>query len=297
MSQGLLYLVATPMGNLADFSFRAVEVLKSVAIIAAEDTRHSRPLLRHYGIATPLTAYHEHNAVAPWLLARLERGESVAVISDAGTPLISDPGFSLVRLARQADIRVVPIPGPCALIAALSASGLPCDSFYFGGFLPRKAKARRTVLKALADRRETLVFYESSHRVLDCLVEMAAVFPVARPMAIAREITKYYETIVTTTAGAAHALVASDTDMQKGEFVLLVQGNRDTASDKLGVEAERVVCILLDGGCSVKSATTMAAEITGVPRKLLYQAALRTEAADYTQHGYKLPSPQGRRAQ
>lgn len=281
-SKGVLYLVATPLGNLADFSFRAVEVLQAVAVIAAEDTRHSRPLLNHYGIATPLIAYHEHNedAVAPQLLARLERGEAVAVISDAGTPLISDPGFPLVRLARQAGIRVAPIPGPSALIAALSASGLPCDRFYFGGFLPRKAEGRRTVLKGLADRRETLVFYESSHRVLDCLEDMAAVFPADRPLAIARELTKHYETIVNTSAGAAHGLVAHDADMQKGEFVLLLQGKREAAAEDITAEQARVLDILLDGGCSVKSAAAMAAEITGAQRRLLYQAALRRASAE-----------------
>lgn len=284
MSQGkgLLYLVATPLGNLADFSFRAVEVLKSVDIIAAEDTRHSRPLLLHYGIGTPLLALHEHNedVAAPQVLARLEQGASVALISDAGTPLISDPGFPLVRLARQAGIRVVPIPGPCALIAALSASGLPCDRFYYGGFLPRKGEARRAVLHQLVERPETLAFYESSHRVLDCLADLSTVFPADRPVVVARELTKQFETIVATTAGRAHALAAADPNMQKGEFVLLVQGQRDRAREELGAEARRVLTILLDGGCSVKSAAAMAAEITRLPRKTLYQAALQSAVPD-----------------
>lgn len=281
-SQGLLYLVATPLGNLADLSFRAVEVLKAVAAIAAEDTRHSRPLLLHYGIATPLLAFHEHNedSVAPQLLARLQRGESLALISDAGTPLISDPGFPLVRLARRAGIRVVPVPGPSAVIAALSASGLPCDHFYFGGFLPRKSEARRTALQALAERRETLVFYESSHRIVDTLADVAVVFPPERPVVIAREITKHYETIVDSSAGTAHALVRDNPDMQKGEFVLLIEGRRETASDALDSEAARVLQILLQGGCSVKSAAAMAAEITGAPRKLLYQAALEAKPSE-----------------
>lgn len=286
-SKGLLYLVATPMGNLADFSFRAVDVLKSVAVIAAEDTRHSRPLLQHYGIATPMTAYHEHNedAIAPQLLARLERGESVALISDAGTPLISDPGFPLVRLARQAGIIVTPIPGSSAVIAALSASGLPCDSFYFGGFLPRKSEARRSALKALGERRETLVFYESSHRVLDCLIDIAEVFPAERPVVIAREITKHYETIVASTASSAHVLAAEDANMQKGEFVLLIQGDRDKTGEQLNAEAQRILRILLEGGCSVKSAAAMAAEITGLPRKLLYQTALEKTATRHDGRG------------
>ncbi|TAN50788.1 MAG: 16S rRNA (cytidine(1402)-2'-O)-methyltransferase [Methylococcaceae bacterium] len=276
-NNGLLYLVATPLGNLADLSQRAVDVLRSVAVIAAEDTRHSRPLLLHYGIDTPLIAYHEHNenAVAPQLLARLQQGESVALISDAGTPLISDPGFPLVRLARAAGIQVTPIPGPCALIAALSASGLPCDHFYFGGFLPRKSEARRSALKALDERSETLVFYESSHRVLDCLQDMAAVLPAERPLCIAREISKHYETIVTTTVAQACALVEQDANMQKGEFVLVVQGQRETVMEDLSAEQRRVLNILLAGGCTVKSAAAMAAEITGAPRKACYQAALQ----------------------
>lgn len=276
-SQGLLYLVATPLGNLADCSFRAVEVLKSVAAIAAEDTRHSRPLLQHYGITTPLLAFHEHNEdnLAPQLLARLQRGESLALISDAGTPLISDPGFPLVRLARRAGIRVVPVPGPSALIAALSASGLPCEQFYFGGFLPRKGEARRTALQALVERRETLVFYESSHRIVEALADVAAVFPPQRPLVIARELTKHYETLVDSSAGAAHALVRDDPDMQKGEFVLLIEGRREVSTEVLDAEAARVLQVLLQGGCSVKSAAAMAAEITGAPRKLLYQTALQ----------------------
>uniref|UniRef100_UPI000ADFFEBB 16S rRNA (cytidine(1402)-2'-O)-methyltransferase n=1 Tax=Methylogaea oryzae TaxID=1295382 RepID=UPI000ADFFEBB len=163
--------------------------------------------------------------------------------------------------------------------AALSASGLPCDHFHFGGFLPRKGEARRSELKTLLDRRETLVFYESSHRVLDCLEDINAIFPADRPLAIARELTKHYETIVNSTAGAAHALVAQDADMQKGEFVLLVQGKRETAAEDIDAEQARVLGILLDGGCSVKSAAAMAAEITGAPRKLLYQAALKRSSA------------------
>lgn len=275
--KAVLYLVATPLGNLADFSARAVEVLQSVDFIAAEDTRHSRALLLHYGIHTPVLALHEHNedSIAPQLLARLQRGERLAVISDAGTPLISDPGFPLVRLARQAGVRVVPIPGPCALIAALSASGLPCERFYFGGFLPRRSDARQTALRELLERSETLVFYESSHRILDCLTDLAAVFPAERPAAIARELTKQFETIVSGTVADLYALVQTDANMQKGEFVLMIQGLRERPSDALSAEALRILDVLLQGGCSVKSAAAMAADISGAPRKLLYQAALQ----------------------
>ncbi len=279
--RGILYLVATPIGNLADFSPRAVETLRLAAVIACEDTRHSRSLLDRYGIDRPLLALHEHNedAVAPRLLERLERGETVALISDAGTPLINDPGFPLVRLARAAGIRVSPVPGPCALVAALSASGLSAARFAFEGFPPRKASARRALFESLRGDSRTLIFYESSHRVEETLRDLATAFPSGRRLVIARELTKFYETLAETTVEDAPALLAREPDMRKGEFVLLVEGAPpEPEADALTPEQERVLGVLL-GECSVKTAAALAAKITGARREQLYRAALRLAKA------------------
>jgi 16S rRNA (cytidine1402-2'-O)-methyltransferase len=277
IERGILYLVATPIGNLADLGHRAAEILKKADLIACEDTRHSRPLLDHYGIGRPLTAFHEHNeaAAAGRLVDRLRQGESVALISDAGTPLINDPGFPLVRLAREAGIRVVPVPGPCALVAALCASGLPSDRFAFEGFPPRKSAARRALFETLRDEPRTLIFYESSHRVADTLRDLAAVFPGGRRLVIARELTKLYETIAATTVDHAPGLVERDADMQRGEFVLVVEGAPPAAeTEGLVPEQERVLKLLLEE-CSVKTAVGLAVRITGARRDLLYRTALR----------------------
>jgi 16S rRNA (cytidine1402-2'-O)-methyltransferase len=274
---GILYLVATPIGNLADLTFRAAEILRKADVIACEDTRHSRPLLDRYGIAKPLIAFHEHNedAAAARLVERLKGGESVALVSDAGTPLINDPGFPLVRLAREAGVKVVPIPGPCALIAALTASGLPTDRFAFEGFPPRKSSARQAALTDLRNDPRTLIFYESSHRVLDWLRDVATVFPPERRLVIARELTKHFETIAATTVGEAPALMERDPDMGKGEFVLLLEGAPTAApSAELTPEQERILRILLDE-CSLKSAVALTAKITGARREHVYRAALR----------------------
>lgn len=275
---GILYLVATPIGNLADLSFRALDVLRQADCIAAEDTRHSRPLLEHYGIAKPLLPLHEHNEdrIAPRMVKRLLQGETIALISDAGTPLISDPGFPLVRLARQQGIRVVPIPGTCALIAALSASGLPAGRFSFEGFPPRTGSARKALLQSLASDPRTLIFYESSHRALDFLRDLAAVFPGERPVVIARELTKLYETIVNSTAGEAATCVAASPDMQKGEFVILIAGAdpAQAPKDSLTDEQQRVLGFLLEE-CSVKTAAALCARLTGARKELAYQAALQ----------------------
>lgn len=277
IERGILYLVATPIGNLADMGHRAVEILKKADLIACEDTRHSRPLLDHYGIGRPLTAFHEHNedAAAGKLVERLLKGESVALISDAGTPLINDPGFPLVRLARAAGIRAMPIPGPCALVAALCASGLPSGRFAFEGFPPRKASARKALLEALRNEPRTLIFYESSHRVADTLRDIAAVFPPERRLVIARELTKLYETIAATTAGEAPGLLEREPDMQRGEFVLLLEGAPPAPETaELTPEQERVLKLLLEE-CSVKTAVGLAVKITGARREWLYRAALR----------------------
>lgn len=275
---GILYLVATPIGNLRDFTFRAVDVLQQVDLIACEDTRHSRPLLDHYGISTPTAAFHEHNedVASPRLIERLQRGESIALISDAGTPLINDPGFPLVRSARAAGIRVVPVPGPCALIAALSASGLPADRFAFEGFLPRKSSARKASLEVLRNDSRTLIFYESSHRVVDCVADIAAIFPSERRLVIARELTKLFETIIDTRVGEALALLGSDPNMRKGEFVLVLEGAPDLGRTEEGLTAdeERVLRILLED-CSVKTAVSIAVKITGTRRETVYRTALR----------------------
>lgn len=274
--RGILYIVATPIGNLADLSFRAVATLQKVDLIAAEDTRHSRPLMNRYGINKPMVAVHEHNedATATRLVERLAHGESVALLSDAGTPLINDPGFPLVRLARERGIQVTPIPGPCAAIAALSVSGLSSDRFAFEGFPPRTGSARRNRLTKLREDPRTLIFYESSHRVLDFVADLAAVFPAARRVVIARELTKLYETVVEVTVGQAPALIEGDPHMRKGEFVILVQGAPDTPHDDELTHAQLRVLQLLLQECSVKTAATLAARITGARKEIAYRVAL-----------------------
>ncbi len=245
--------------------------------IACEDTRTSRQLLDHYGIDKPLVPFHAHNEdkTAERLVERLMGGENLALVSDAGTPLINDPGYPLVVHAREAGIRVVPIPGPCALIAALSASGLPSSRFAFEGFPPRKTGARKALFESLVSETRTLVFYESSHRVLETLKDLATVFPDTRRLVIGRELTKRFETICATTVGLAATLVEADADMQKGEFVVVVEGD-DPKDREEGITAEalRILTILLNE-LSVRSASQMAAEITGERRETLYREALR----------------------
>ena len=274
---GVLYLVATPIGNLGDLGFRAVEVLKKADVIACEDTRHSRPLLDHYGIDRPLLALHEHNedAISGRLVDRLLAGDTVALISDAGTPLINDPGFPLVRQAREAGIRVSPIPGACALIAALCASGLPSHRFAYEGFPPRKSHARKALFETLKDEPRTLIFYESSHRVEETLLDLADVFPASRRLVIARELTKRYETLVETQVGSATAIFAADSEMRLGEFVLLIEGADDRSnSEALTSDQLRILKLLLSEN-SVKTAVRLTAEISGARREQVYQAALR----------------------
>lgn len=275
-STGTLYVVATPIGNLEDISARALRVLSEVALIAAEDTRHSSRLLQHFGIATPLAACHEHNEreEGSRFLARLQAGEDVALVSDAGTPLISDPGYHLVRQARAAGIRVVPVPGACALIAALSAAGLPSDRFIFEGFLPAKVAARRTRLELLKEEPRTLIFYEAPHRILECLVDLADVFGADRPALLGRELTKTFETLQGMPLGELQAWVAADTNQQRGECVLVVAGwQAPQGEEAVNAEAVRVLDLLL-GELPVKRAAALAAEITGVRKNLLYQLAL-----------------------
>jgi len=263
-------VVATPIGHRDDFSARAITTLREVAVIAAEDTRHSRPLLLHCNVATPLVALHEHNEreAVDALVRRMAAGESVALISDAGTPLISDPGFRLVRAARAAGIRCVPVPGACAAIAALSVAGLPSDRFVFEGFLPPKAPARRSRLQELAGEPRTLIFYESSHRVAESLADMREVFGGEREAVFARELTKLFETVLGEPLAELAARVAADPDQQRGESVILVAGRGEETDARLA-EGQRVFALLREELPPAKAAK-LAAAITGAPRKELY---------------------------
>ena len=272
MPAATLHVVATPIGNLGDLSPRAQQVLRGVDAVCAEDTRHTRQLLAHFGIERPLVALHEHNEddLAQRIVARLHGGESLALVSDAGTPLVSDPGYRLVRAAREAGIRVSPVPGPSALVAALSVAGLPSDRFTFEGFLPAKASARRERLAALAGEPRTLVFYESSHRIEESLADLRAAFGDDRPAVLARELTKLFETVLDGTLADLHARVAADADQRKGEFVLVVQGVGEDADAKLA-EGRRVHAVLARQ-LPPSTAAKLAAEITGAPRKALYGA-------------------------
>ena len=272
MPAATLYVVATPIGNLGDLSPRAQQVLREVAAICAEDTRRSGQLLAHFGIGTPLLALHEHNEqqMAERLVARLLGGESLALVSDAGTPLVSDPGYRLVRGAREAGIKVSPVPGPSALIAALSVAGLPSDRFCFEGFLPARPSARRERLAALAGEPRTLVFYESSHRIGESLDDLVAAFGGERPAALARELTKLFETVLDGSLASIRERVAADPDQRKGEFVLVVQGVGEDADARLA-EGRRVHAILARQ-LPPSAAARLAAEITGAPRKALYGA-------------------------
>lgn len=267
---GVLWVVATPIGNLGDLSPRAVEVLRAATVIAAEDTRHSRPLLQHFGLATPLAALHEHNerAVAASLVVKLRSGADIALISDAGTPLVSDPGFRLVRAAREAGIEVSPVPGACAAIAALSVAGLPSDRFVFEGFLPAKASARRERLRALADEPRTLVLYESSHRIVECCVDLRDVFGAGREARLLRELTKLHETCIGATLGEIVERVANDPEQRLGECVLVVAGRGEEADAKLA-EGRRVYALLREELAPAQAAK-LAAAISGAPRRMLY---------------------------
>ena len=282
VTAGVLYVVATPIGNLGDWSARAQEVLAAVDVIAAEDTRHSRPLLQHFGINTPLVALHAHNENerVDELIQRLLGGQTLALISDAGTPLVSDPGFPLVRAALQAGVRVSPIPGASAVMAALSACGLPSDRFVFEGFLPARASARRARLEVLKSESRTLIFFEAPHRLLESLRDMAQVMGAAREAALARELTKTFETIRMAALGELVAWVDADKDQQRGESVVLVRGHElEDAPEQTGVSAAVLLDSLLKHGVSVKTAAAIAEEVLGGRKKAHYQYALEAQAA------------------
>lgn len=266
-----LYIVATPIGHLGDLSTRAHAVLSEVAAILAEDTRQSSVLLRHAGISRPLIALHEHNEEArvDSIVARLRAGDSLALISDAGTPLISDPGYRLVAAVRAAGLAVSPIPGACALIAALSAAGLPTDRFSFEGFLPAKDGERRARLEALAQDPRTLVFYEAPHRIAQTLAAAVAAFGPERRGVIARELTKRFETILDGSLADLAARVASDPDQQRGEIVLLIAGApADDDSEKIAA-GKRLYALLVQE-LAPSRAAKIAAAYTGAPKRALY---------------------------
>ncbi|MBJ8434938.1 16S rRNA (cytidine(1402)-2'-O)-methyltransferase [Acinetobacter pittii] len=269
-----LFVVATPIGHLDDMTFRAIDILKSVSIVAAEDTRQSAQLFKHYNISTQLTACHDHNESnkIEQLIQKLLAGDDIALISDAGTPLISDPGFKLVRAAQEHGIRVVPVPGACAAIAALSAVGLPSDRFSFEGFLPSKASQRISQLEKLKNETQTLIFYEAPHRILECVKNMAEVFGEDRPVGFAREITKTFETIKKMTLKDLVSFIENDHNQEKGEIVLVVGG----APEKTDLEQEKLDELLkrLLQDLSVKAASQLAADLTGVKKKVAYQRAL-----------------------
>ncbi len=272
---GTLYVVATPIGNFGDMTPRAVAVLQGVDFIAAEDTRHSGRLLTHFSIGTPTLALHEHNerAQAPRLVARIVAGESFALISDAGTPLVSDPGFHLVRVAREQGVCVVPVPGVSAVMASLSVCGLPTDRFVFEGFLPAKAGPRRKRLQALAGETRTLIFYEAPHRVLGSLDDMSAVVGAGRQAVLARELTKTFETVKSASLAELAAWVRDDTNQQKGEIVLLLAGAEAGEEGEDDGEARRILGVLLDE-LPLSQASALTARITGRKKKPLYQLGL-----------------------
>ena len=272
---GTLFIVATPIGNLDDISFRAVEILKSVDLVLAEDTRHSKKLLKHLNIAKPIRAFHEHNEREKMkaIIGELHSGKSIALISDAGTPLISDPGYFLVAQAKKEGLRVVPIPGPSALITALSASGLASDSFTFLGFLPSKKTARIKLLKTLLNKTGTSIFYESPKRILATLTDMHTIFGGSREVCLAKELTKVFETIQTDSIPNLIRYLTADENNQKGEFVILISAN-----DKIDIaETETQLDSLLPILCAemgASKAAKLAAKITGIDKKKCYKRAI-----------------------
>jgi len=272
---GTLFIVATPIGNLDDITFRAVQVLKSVDIVLAENTRHSKKLLLHLDISKTIRAFHEHNEreKTKAIISEIRSGKSIALISDAGTPLISDPGYFLVAQAKKEGLKVVPIPGPTALITALSASGLASDSFTFLGFLPSKQTARVKLLKSLVGRTETSIFYESPKRILATLTDMHRIFGDSREVCLAKELTKVFETIQTGSIPNLIDYLTIDQNHQKGEFVILI-----SATDKINIaEAETQLNSLLPILCAelgASKAAKLAAKITGIDKKQCYKRAL-----------------------
>jgi 16S rRNA (cytidine1402-2'-O)-methyltransferase len=278
---GTLYVVATPIGNLGDVSTRARETLGAVDVVAAEDTRHSGRLLATLGIERPMLSLHEHNeaARAAEIVAKLRDGRSVALVSDAGTPLVSDPGFRVVAAVRAAGLRVVPIPGACAAIVALSIAGLPTDRFCFEGFLPSRAAARRARLQAIAREPRTLVFYEAPHRIAETLADLAAAFGDERPAVLARELTKLHESTYADSLGALAARAQADADMNRGEAVLVVGGAAvEESADAAGEVDVRVLLGALLAELPVSRAVDVVVKATGRRRNRVYELALEMRA-------------------
>ncbi|MCB1672193.1 MAG: 16S rRNA (cytidine(1402)-2'-O)-methyltransferase [Gammaproteobacteria bacterium] len=275
---GVLYVVATPLGNQQDISSRAIATLGEVDLIAAEDTRHSARLLEALGIGTPLISFHDFSSEErlAGLIQRLQEGQSLALVSDAGTPCISDPGYELVRAARHNGIPVLPIPGASAAIAALSVSGLPSDRFLFEGFLPARSQARITRLDQLAQEDCTLIFYESPHRIVDCLEDLLTVVGPERELYLGRELTKKFETSRLGRVAEILAWVRADPQQRKGEFVLVLAGRKRADSREEKIHEGLRVLQLLAPELSLKRAARLAADITGAPKNLLYQAALQS---------------------
>jgi 16S rRNA (cytidine1402-2'-O)-methyltransferase len=282
---GTLYIVATPIGNLADITYRAVETLTAVDLIAAEDTRHSRVLLQQYGIKTPMIPLHEHNEASQLqnVLKKIQAGASVALISDAGTPLISDPGYRLVCAANDAGIETVPIPGPSALACMLSVACQPVDRFSFEGFLPSRKSARKKLLGDLANETRTLVFYESSHRILESLGDMRDVFGSQRECSVGRELTKRYESLYRGRLGELVEMLQKDPDASRGEFVVVVQGD---ATDHEGIldEGKKVMDVLLTE-LSVSKSAALAARLSGARKKMLYEYGLQQSGQNKAENG------------
>jgi 16S rRNA (cytidine1402-2'-O)-methyltransferase len=275
MTTAILYVVSTPIGNLDDLSPRAVETLKKVDLIAAEDTRHSGRLMQHFAISTPMLAVHDHNERqrAQMLVNKLAEGQSIALISDAGTPLISDPGYHLVSAVREAGYQVVPVVGPCALIAGLSVSGLATDRFSFYGFLPAKSSGRKQHLQQLEKVTHTQVFYESPHRIVAMVDDIVTVMGADRKLVLARELTKTFETVYGAPAIEVQAWLAADHNQQKGEFVVLIAGAEPEELQDIGPEEERMLTLLL-AELPIKKAAAITAAITGHKKKALYDRAL-----------------------
>lgn len=279
---GTLYIVATPIGNLDDISKRAVDVLNAVDLIAAEDTRHSQKLLQAIQVTTPVVSHHDFSSSSAIdrILEKLSAGSSIALISDAGTPLISDPGYKLVSMARERKLSVIPIPGASALTSALSVSGLATDRFAFEGFLPSKSAARRKKLVTLASEQRTLVFYESTHRIADSLADMVLAFGAQRQIFVGRELTKRFESHFLGSAQACVEWLAADSKQSKGEFVLIVSGSDEQGEEQRRQEQALEIVRLLHSEVSMKKAVSLASSISGARKNQVYEAALKEFARE-----------------
>lgn len=277
-TSGILYVIATPIGNRSDITLRAIEILKTVDLIAAEDTRHSISLLQYLGISKPLLSLHEHNEQEETkkLVLRLLQGDSIGLISDAGTPLISDPGYHLISAVRSEGIKIIPIPGACAAITALSVAGLPTDRFIFEGFLPVKTRKQR--LEALVDETRTMIFYEAPHRIKELLGDMKKMFGGERQVVIARELTKLFETIYGGSLDHVIDWMLNDANQQKGEFVIIVKGSEKVREEKTTTPADTILKLLLNE-LPVKKAAELTAKITGKRKNDLYQQALKLKSS------------------